>query len=216
VIEPIVQGAGGMRFYSADYLRRLRSLCDEHDVLLIVDEIATGFGRTGEMFGSNHATISPDIMCVGKAMTGGYLSMAATLCTQVVAEGVGRAEPGALMHGPTFMGNPLAAAVSIASIDLLLSQPWQREIRRIEQGLIEGLAPARSAPGVVDVRVLGAIGVIEADHPLDIEAVQARLVDRGVWLRPFGRLLYTMPPYIIDDDSLALVTSAMTDAVEQF
>ena len=213
VIEPIVQGAGGMRFYSADYLRRLRSLCDEHDVLLIVDEIATGFGRTGEMFGSNHSAIAPDVMCVGKAMTGGYLSMAATLCTQEVAEGVGRAEPGALMHGPTFMGNPLAAAVSIASIELLLSQPWQREIRRIEQGLIDGLAPARSAPGVVDVRVLGAIGVIETDRPLDIGAVQAQLIGHGVWLRPFGRLLYTMPPYIIDDDSLALVTSAMTDAV---
>ena len=215
VIEPIVQGAGGMRFYSADYLRRLRALCDEHDVLLIVDEIATGFGRTGEMFGSDHAAIAPDVMCVGKAMTGGYLSMAATLCTKQVAEGVGRAEPGALMHGPTFMGNPLAAAVSIASIDLLLSQPWQAEIRRIEQGLIDGLSPARSVPGVVDVRVLGAIGVIETERPLDIDAVQAQLVERGVWLRPFGRLLYTMPPYIIDDESLEMVTAAMTDAARR-
>ncbi|HUP74010.1 MAG TPA: adenosylmethionine--8-amino-7-oxononanoate transaminase [Acidimicrobiales bacterium] len=216
VIEPIVQGAGGMRFYSPDYLRRLRALCDEHEVLLIVDEIATGFGRTGEIFASDHAVIAPDVMCVGKAMTGGYLSMAATLCTTEVAGGVSRAEPGALMHGPTFMGNPLAAAVSLASIDLLLSQPWQTEIRRIEQGLIDGLAPARSLPGVVDVRVLGAIGVIETRHALDIDAVQALLVDRGVWLRPFGRLLYTMPPFIIDDDSLAVVTSAMTESAARF
>ncbi|MEO8693776.1 MAG: adenosylmethionine--8-amino-7-oxononanoate transaminase [Acidimicrobiales bacterium] len=213
VIEPIVQGAGGMRFYSAQYLQRLRALCDEHDVLLVLDEIATGFGRTGEMFGCDHAKIAPDIMCLGKALTGGYLSMAATLCTAEVASGVCRAEPGALMHGPTFMANALAAAVSIASIDLLLSQPWQAEIRRIESGLLAGLAPARSLPGVVDVRVLGAIGVIETERPLPMELIQEHLVARGVWLRPFGRLLYTMPPYIIDDDDLGAVTSAMTDAV---
>jgi len=213
VIEPIVQGAGGMRFYSAWYLQRLRTLCNEHDVLLVLDEIATGFGRTGEMFGCNHAGIAADIMCLGKAMTGGYLSMAATLCTTDVANGVCHAEPGALMHGPTFMANALAAAVSIASIDVLLSQPWQTEIRRIERGLAAGLAPARSLPGVVDVRVLGAIGVIETQRPLPIESIQQHLVDRGVWLRPFGRLLYTMPPYIIDDDDLGVVTSAMTSAV---
>ena len=213
VIEPIVQGAGGMRFYSAQYLGRLRALCDEYQVLLLVDEIATGFGRTGELFGCDHALIAPDVMCVGKAMTGGYLSMAATLCTAEVANGVCRAEPGALMHGPTFMGNPLAAAVSIASIDLLLSQPWQSEIRRIEKGLTDGLMPARSLPGVVDVRVLGAIGVIETDHRLNVDVLQAQLIDRGVWLRPFGRLLYTMPPYIIDDDSLCVLTSAMVDTV---
>jgi adenosylmethionine-8-amino-7-oxononanoate aminotransferase len=213
VIEPIVQGAGGMRFYSAQYLQRLRTLCDENDVLLVLDEIATGFGRTGEMFGCYHAGIAPDIMCLGKAMTGGYLSMAATLCTADVADGVCHAEPGALMHGPTFMANALAAAVSIASIDLLLSQPWQTEIRRIERGLAAGLGPARSVPGVVDVRVLGAIGVIETERPLPIESIQEHLVDRGVWLRPFGRLLYTMPPYIIDDDDLGALASAMTEAV---
>ena len=213
VIEPIVQGAGGMRFYSAQYLQRLRALCDEHEVLLVLDEIATGFGRTGEMFGCSHAEIAPDVMCLGKAMTGGYLSMAATLCTAEVASGVCRAEPGALMHGPTFMANPLAAAVSVASIDLLLSQPWQAEIRRLEKGLIEGLNPARSLPGIVDVRVLGAIGVIETERPLPIDAIQQRLVDRGVWLRPFGRLLYTMPPYVIDDDNLRVVTAAMIDVV---
>ncbi|MEO5838789.1 MAG: adenosylmethionine--8-amino-7-oxononanoate transaminase, partial [Acidimicrobiales bacterium] len=213
VIEPIVQGAGGMRFYSAHYLQRLRALCDEHDVLLVLDEIATGFGRTGEMFACNHAQIAPDIMCLGKAMTGGYLSMAATLCTPEVATGVCRAEPGALMHGPTFMANPLAAAASIASIDLLLSQPWQAEIRRIESGLLAGLAPARALPGVVDVRVLGAIGVIETEAPLPMATIQEHLVGRGVWLRPFGRLLYTMPPYIIDDDDLGAITSAMTHAV---
>ena len=213
VIEPIVQGAGGMRFYSAQYLQRLRALCDEHEVLLVLDEIATGFGRTGEMFGCNHAEIVPDVMCLGKAMTGGYLSMAATLCTVEVANGVCRAEPGALMHGPTFMANPLAAAVSIASIELLLSRPWQTEIARIEKGLVEGLNPARSLPGVVDVRVLGAIGVIETERPLFVDAVQEHLVDRGVWLRPFGRLLYTMPPYVIDDDDLRVITSAMTDTV---
>ena len=213
VIEPIVQGAGGMRFYSPQYLQRLRALCDEHEVLLVLDEIATGFGRTGEMFGCDHAEIAPDVMCLGKAMTGGYLSMAATLCTAEVANGVCRAEPGALMHGPTFMANPLAAAVSIASIDLLRSQPWQSEVRRIEKGLIEGLNPARSLSGVVDVRVLGAIGVIETERPLNIDAIQKHLVDRGVWLRPFGRLLYTMPPYIIDDDDLGVVTAAMIDTV---
>lgn len=212
VIEPIVQGAGGMRFYSAHYLQRLRALCDEHDVLLVLDEIATGFGRTGEMFGCSHAEIAPDVMCLGKAMTGGYLSMAATLCTAEVADGVCRAEPGALMHGPTFMANPLACAVSLASIDLLLSQPWQAEIRRIERGLLEGLAPARSLPGVAEVRVLGAIGVIETERALPLEAVQEHLVNQGVWLRPFGRLLYAMPPYIIDDDDLGVLTSAMVDA----
>jgi adenosylmethionine-8-amino-7-oxononanoate aminotransferase len=184
-------------------------------VLLVLDEIATGFGRTGEMFGCDHAQIAPDVMCVGKAMTGGYLSMAATLCTVEMAKGVCRAEPGALMHGPTFMANPLAAAVSIASIDLLRSQPWQTEIRRIEKGLLEGLIPARSVPGVVDVRVLGAIGVIETERPLPVDAIQEHLVDRGVWLRPFGRLLYTMPPFVIDDDDLGVVTSAMTDTVSR-
>jgi adenosylmethionine-8-amino-7-oxononanoate aminotransferase len=208
IIEPIVQGAGGMRFYAADYLSGLRALCDEFDVLLIADEIATGFGRTGRLFACEHADIAPDIMCVGKALTGGYLSMAATLCSDEVADGVNAAESGALMHGPTFMANPLAASVANASIDVLLAQPWGRRISEIAAALVQGLEPARGLPGVADVRVLGAIGVIETREPMP-PSVQAQLVDRGVWLRPFGRLLYTLPPYITDADDLALLTAAM-------
>jgi adenosylmethionine-8-amino-7-oxononanoate aminotransferase len=212
-IEPIVQGAGGMRFYSPDFLRELRALCVAHNVLLVADEIATGFGRTGELFGCTHAGIGPDIMCIGKAMTGGYLSMAATLCTAEVAEGVCRGEPGALMHGPTFMANPLAAAVSLASTRLLLETSWHSNIRRIEASLVSGLGPARSLDAVHDVRVLGAIGVIETVNALPVDQVQRVLVDRGVWLRPFGRLLYTMPPYVTDDDDLTAVTAAMVEAI---
>jgi adenosylmethionine---8-amino-7-oxononanoate aminotransferase len=213
ILEPVVQGAGGMRFYSPDYLTAVRALCDEHEVLLIADEIATGFGRSGALWGCDHAGIAPDIMCIGKALTGGYLSMAATLCTPEVAEGVGRAEPGALMHGPTFMGNPLGCAVSLASIQLLLSQPWQDTIERIETGLRSGLAPAVGAPGVTDVRSLGAIGVIELDEPVDMVASQRVLLDQGVWLRPFGRLLYTMPTYVTTDDEVAAICEAMLAVV---
>jgi len=215
ILEPIVQGAGGMRFYAPEYLREVRALCDEHEVLLIADEIATGFGRSGELFGCNHADVAPDIMCVGKAMTGGYLSMAATLCTPAVAESVNRAESGALMHGPTYMGNPLAAAVSLASIRLLLSQDWQATIRRLEARLVDGLAPARALPAVADVRVLGAIGVIETREPLSMAQMQAICTEHGVWLRPFGRLVYSMPPYISTDDDVDRICTAMVDTVSR-
>lgn len=215
ILEPVVQGAGGMRFYAPGYLARVRALCDEHDVLLIADEIATGFGRSGTLFGCDHAGVVPDIMAVGKALTGGYLSMAATLCTPRVAAGVSAADSGALMHGPTFMGNPLAAAVSLASTRLLLSQPWAREVARIGDGLRIGLEPARHLDGVTDVRTLGAIGVIELDEPVDMASTQTLLLDRGVWLRPFGRLLYTMPPYVSSDDDIERITGAMVAVAER-
>lgn len=212
IIEPIVQGAGGMRWYAPAYLSRLRELCEEHNVLLIADEIATGFGRTGRLFACEFADIVPDIMCVGKALTGGYLSLAATLCTDEVAAGICSAGPAALMHGPTFMANPLATAVAAASIDVLLESPWQRRVADIAAWLEHGLAPARDIEGVADVRVLGAIGVIEATDPFD-DADQAWLVDQGVWLRPFGRLLYTMPPFVTASNDIATVTDVMVALV---
>lgn len=215
ILEPVVQGAGGMRFYSPDYLAGVRALCDEHGTLLIVDEIATGFGRTGELFGCDHAGIAPDIMCVGKAMTGGYLSMAATLCTPEVAHWVSRAEAGALMHGPTYMGNPLGCAVALASMRLLLGQPWRVRVAAIEAQLRKGLAAAAALPNVHDVRVLGAIGVIETTEALPMAAMQKVFLDHGVWLRPFGRLVYTMPPYITTDAEIDRITAAMVAAVEQ-
>ncbi|MGY6499471.1 MAG: adenosylmethionine--8-amino-7-oxononanoate transaminase [Acidimicrobiales bacterium] len=215
ILEPVVQGAGGMRFYSPDYLAAVRTLCDRHDVLLIADEIATGFGRSGTFFGCDHAGIAPDIMCLGKALTGGYMTLAATLCTPRVAEGVSLAESGALMHGPTFMANPLACAVALASVRLLVSRPWHDEVAAIEAGLRRGLDPLRSRPGVRDVRVLGAIGVVELDGPIDMGASQATLLDHGVWLRPFGRLLYTMPPYICGADEIDAITAAMAAVVDR-
>nr|WP_026313492.1 adenosylmethionine--8-amino-7-oxononanoate transaminase [Actinomadura flavalba] len=209
IVEPIVQGAGGMRFYAPEYLRALRDLADEHGVLLILDEIATGFGRTGELWGCDHAEVVPDVMSVGKALTGGYLTMAATLCTDEVAATISSGEGGALMHGPTYMANPLAAAVASASIDLLESRDWRTEVDTAEAVLTAALHPAADLPGVADTRVLGAIGVIEASSPVDVAAVQEIVMDHGVWLRPFGKLIYTMPPYACTEDHLDHIADAM-------
>jgi adenosylmethionine-8-amino-7-oxononanoate aminotransferase len=212
IVEPVVQGAGGMRFHSPACVSLLRSLCDEHRLLLVLDEIATGFGRTGAMFASEHAGVSPDVMCVGKALTGGYMTLAATLCTAEIAEVVSSGEGGGLMHGPTFMANPLACAVALASLELLADEAWRDPVAEIEVGLRAGLEPAREVPGVADVRVLGAIGVVQLEHRVDIAAATAAAVDSGVWLRPFRDLIYTMPPYIISEEDLARVTAAVVGA----
>jgi adenosylmethionine---8-amino-7-oxononanoate aminotransferase len=213
VLEPVLQGAGGMHVYHPDCLLVLRDLADRIGALLVFDEIATGFGRTGAMFAADHAGVKPDLMCVGKALTGGYLTLAAVICTSEVARGISASESGVLMHGPTFMGNPLACAVAGASIDLLLAQDWESQVRRIEQSLRDGLAPAADVPGVREVRVLGAVGVVQLDHEADVAEVSARALDHGVWVRPFRDLVYTMPPYVSSHDDVAQICGAITKAV---
>ncbi len=212
ILEPVLQGAGGMRMHAPECVALLRALCDEHGLLLVLDEIATGFGRTGAMFACEHAGVSPDVMCVGKALTGGYMTLAATLCTPAVALAVSEGEGGGLMHGPTFMANPLACAAALASLQLLEDGDWRDRVAAIEGGLREGLEPARELPGVRDVRVLGAVGVLELDQPVDVAAATATAVERGVWLRPFRELIYAMPPYITGAEDLDRITTAMLAA----
>lgn len=213
IIEPIIQGAGGMRFYSPEYLQLLRQLCDEHDVLLIADEIATGFGRSGKLFACEHAGISPDIMTIGKALTGGYMTFAATLCTGEVAETISQSDYPALMHGPTFMGNPLACAVACASIDLILSYDIESRTTNMQTIMDEQLATAANLNGVADVRCLGVVAVIELDEAVDMPVFQSLLIDNGIWVRPFGKLVYIMPPYVISDDELVTLCQALLTVV---
>ncbi|MGI8992723.1 MAG: adenosylmethionine--8-amino-7-oxononanoate transaminase [Nocardioidaceae bacterium] len=214
ICEPVLQGAGGMHIYNPHCLRVLREVADEHGLVLIFDEIATGFGRTGTFFAAEQADVDPDIICVGKALTGGYLTLAAALCTSEVARGIGRSEAGVLVHGPTFMANPLACAAAVASIQMLLRQRWQHEVRRLEAGLRAGLEPARGLPGVADVRVLGAVGVIQLDRRVDVVRASDIAADNGVWIRPFRDLVYTMPAYVMDDIDLAQVCAAMVAAAD--
>ena len=210
-----MQGAGGMRFYSPEFLRKVREISHEFNVLLIADEIATGFGRTGSLFACEKARISPDIMCVGKALTGGYMSLAATLTTSRVSSVISSGKTGVFMHGPTFMANPLACAVAVASIKLLMSTPWEERVKNIEKLLAKGLKKCSNLTHVKDVRVLGAIGVIELRNPVEMKTIQKKFIEKGVWIRPFGKLVYTMPPFIINEQDLEKVTTSMVEVVSE-